>query len=288
LARHPSEQRRGRIRTPHSIALPAVEAVCRSREELRRRHCRPSKESISGKQSSELVGHVSRTDTAAFCQHMHICSRTAPLADVEHLAVHQAVTSGHKQANTGGERFRRTATAHQSNVTGVRIVVTAFYVPEPRQQRPRDAGSKHGAQKRRHSPQGQVLGPVLLLRRCLFLSPRHLCTSLSLSRPDRSQAGETTGARRTHRRKETHAPRQPKGKGTRGRGSGRGGKSGGRSLRREAVDGEGVVHRNVHAVAGAVNDAQYYYPLVRVDKTVPDIYECHHSHLCVCMCVCMT
>ena len=102
LARHPSEQRRGRIRTPHSIALPAVEAVCRSREELRRRHCRPSKESISGKQSSELVGHVSRTDTSAFCQHM---LTHGPIAHVEHLAVHQAITGCHKQAS----RHRRRA-----------------------------------------------------------------------------------------------------------------------------------------------------------------------------------
>jgi hypothetical protein len=97
-ARHPSEQRRGRIRTPHSIALPAVEAVKSCGAGI-------AAQAKRAREASELVGHVSRTDTAAFCQHMHICSRTAPLAHVEHPAVHQAITSCHKQVS----RHRRRA-----------------------------------------------------------------------------------------------------------------------------------------------------------------------------------
>ena len=54
------------------------------------------------REASELVGHVSRTDTSAFCQHM---LTHGPIAHVEHLAVHQAITGCHKQAS----RHRRRA-----------------------------------------------------------------------------------------------------------------------------------------------------------------------------------
>jgi len=60
-------------------------------------------------------------------------------------------------------------------------------------------------------------------------------------------------------------------------------------LRREAIDGEGVVNCDINTVSSAVANAKEDDPLKGIDKAVPHIHHCHHRqcHLCVYVCVCV-